>query len=177
MGRKYPFLIIALIAIILLGIKSQSQPFGFAQGQGDAGEKVKIARCHDGDTCTTDKGEKIRLACIDAPELKQPFGKASRDHLRKIIKDRPVKIDRINTDRFGRTIAILYIMDSGKWQAVQSLQASSGTVWAFDRFKRNCPIWHSIDREFQAAQSKKIGLFTDRQAVEPWIWRQNEKLR
>ncbi|WP_368732194.1 thermonuclease family protein, partial [Microcystis aeruginosa] len=53
----------------------------------------------------------MRLACIDAPELKQPFGKASRDHLRAIIKDRPVKIDRINTDRFGRTIAILYISD------------------------------------------------------------------
>ncbi|MCA2506848.1 MAG: thermonuclease family protein [Microcystis sp. M54BS1] len=169
MGKKYPLLIIALIAIILLGIKSRST--------GDAGEKVKIIRCHDGDTCTTDKGEKIRLACIDAPELKQPFGKASRNHLREIIKDRPVKIDRINTDRFGRTIAILYISNRGKWQAVQSLQAHAGTVWAFDRFKRNCPIWNSIDREFQAAQSKKIGLFTDRQAVEPWIWRQNEKLR
>ena len=168
MGRKYPLLIIALIAIILLGISSRSQ--------GNAGEKVKIARCYDGDTCSTDK-EKIRLACIDAPELKQPFGKAYMDHLRGIIKDRPVKIDRINTDRFGRTIAILYISDRGKWQAVQSLQASSGTVWAFDRFKRNCPIWNSINREFQAAQSKKIGLFADRQAIEPWIWRQNEKLR
>ena len=163
MGRKYPLLIIALIAIILLGVKSRSS---------DAGEKVKIIRCYDGDTCTTDKGEKIRLACIDAPELRQPFGKASRDHLREIIKDRPVKIDRINTDRFGRTIAILYISDRGKWQAVQSLQASS-----FDRFKRNCPIWNSIDREFKIAQSKKIGLFADKQAIEPWIWRQNEKLR
>lgn len=167
--RKYPFLIIASIAIILLGISSRSQ--------GNAGEKVKIIRCHDGDTCTTDKGEKIRLACIDAPELKQPFGKASRNHLKEIIKDRPVKIDRINTDRFGRTIAILYISDRGKWQAVQSLQARAGTVWAFDRFKRNCPIWQSIDREFKIAQSKKIGLFADRQAIEPWIWRQNEKLR
>lgn len=167
--RKYPLLIIASIAIILLGIKSQSQ--------GDAGEKVKIIRCYDGDTCTTDKGEKIRLACIDAPELKQPFGQEAANHLRGIIKDRPVKIDRINTDRFGRTIAILYISDRGKWQAVQSLQASSGTVWAFDRFKRNCPIWNSINRDFKIAQSKKIGLFADRQAIKPWIWRQNEKLR
>ncbi|MFM7790254.1 MAG: thermonuclease family protein, partial [Microcystis panniformis] len=111
MDKSYPLLIIASIALILLGVNSRSTPFGFAQGKGDAGEKVKIVRCHDGDTCTTDKGEKVRLACIDAPELKQPFGKASRDHLRAIIKDRPVKIDRINTDRFGRTIAILYISD------------------------------------------------------------------
>ena len=169
MDKRYPLLIIASIAIILLGISSRSK--------GDAEEKVKIIRCYDGDTCTTDKGEKIRLACIDAPERDQPFGKASRNHLKEIIKDRPVKIDRINTDRFGRTIAILYISDRGKWQAVQSLQARAGTVWAFDRFKRNCPIWQSIDREFKIAQSKKIGLFADRQAIEPWIWRQNEKLR
>ncbi|MCA2938991.1 MAG: thermonuclease family protein [Microcystis sp. M113S1] len=165
MDKRYPLLIIALSAIILVGIKAQSTD--------DKREKVKIDRCHDGDTCTTDKGEKIRLACIDAPELKQPFGKASRDHLREIITDRPVKIDRINTDRFGRTIAILYINNGGKWQAVQSLQSKAGTVWAFDRFKRNCPIWNSINREFQIAQSKKIGLFADGQAIEPWTWRQN----
>ena len=169
MDKRYPLFIIVLIAIIFLGIKSRSTD--------NAKEKVKIIRCHDGDTCTTDKGEKIRLACIDAPELKQPFGKASRDHLKEIIKDRAAKIDRINTDRFGRTIAILYINNGGKWQAVQSLQSKAGTVWAFDRFKRNCPIWNSINREFQIAQSKKIGLFADGQAIEPWKWRQNEKLR
>tara|TARA_B100001063_G_scaffold235176_1_gene253452 strand:+ start:421 stop:624 length:204 start_codon:yes stop_codon:yes gene_type:complete len=31
---------------------------------------VFIKDCYDGDTCTTLKGEKIRLACIDTPELK-----------------------------------------------------------------------------------------------------------
>ncbi len=87
MDKRYPLFIIVLIAIIFLGIKSRSTD--------NAKEKVKIIRCHDGDTCTTDKGEKIRLACIDAPELKQPFGKASRDHLKEIIKDRAAKIDRL----------------------------------------------------------------------------------
>ena len=32
--------------------------------------KVLIINCYDGDTCTTLKGETIRLACIDTPELK-----------------------------------------------------------------------------------------------------------
>ena len=32
--------------------------------------KVKIKNCYDGDTCTTESGEKIRLACIDASEIK-----------------------------------------------------------------------------------------------------------
>ena len=29
---------------------------------------VVIATCFDGDTCTTTTGERVRLACIDAPE-------------------------------------------------------------------------------------------------------------
>jgi len=32
--------------------------------------KTIIKDCYDGDTCTTINGEKIRLACIDTPELK-----------------------------------------------------------------------------------------------------------
>ena len=31
---------------------------------------VKIKNCYDGDTCQTINGEKIRLACINTPELK-----------------------------------------------------------------------------------------------------------
>ena len=30
---------------------------------------VVIATCYDGDTCTTTTGERVRLACIDTPEL------------------------------------------------------------------------------------------------------------
>ena len=32
-------------------------------------ESVTIKSCYDGDTCRTTSGEKIRLACIDSPEL------------------------------------------------------------------------------------------------------------
>ena len=32
--------------------------------------KTIIKDCYDGDTCTTINGEKIRLACVDTPELK-----------------------------------------------------------------------------------------------------------
>ena len=32
-------------------------------------ETVIIRSCYDGDTCTTNAGEKVRLACIDTPEM------------------------------------------------------------------------------------------------------------
>ena len=32
--------------------------------------RITIRSCYDGDTCRTTDGERIRLACIDAPEMK-----------------------------------------------------------------------------------------------------------
>lgn len=45
---------------------------------------------HDGDTIRIrvrqgNRTERIRFACIDASELKQPLGRDSRDHLRQLI--------------------------------------------------------------------------------------------
>ena len=51
---------IGLVAVMLLG----------ASAPAAALETVTIRDCYDGDTCTTTKGEKIRLARIDTPELR-----------------------------------------------------------------------------------------------------------
>ena len=49
-----------LLAVMLLG----------ASAPAAAIETVTIRSCYDGDTCRTTTGEKIRLACIDTPELR-----------------------------------------------------------------------------------------------------------
>jgi micrococcal nuclease len=74
---------------------------------------VSISSCYDGDTCRTTTGEKIRLACIDTPELRgrnaDPIpAKASRDYLRSFIAGKTITIRRITTDRYGRTVAELF---------------------------------------------------------------------
>ena len=75
---------------------------------------VIIERCHDGDTCQTSSGETIRLACIDAPELKgppeaSPLAAASRDYLHELVVGQEVFIRRIEQDRYGRAIAEIYL--------------------------------------------------------------------
>ena len=71
---------------------------------------VTIQSCYDGDTCTTTTKEKIRLACIDTPELKgnraDPIpAKAARDYLNGLVAGEEVAIRRITKDRYGRTVA------------------------------------------------------------------------
>ncbi|WP_245152046.1 thermonuclease family protein [Prochlorococcus marinus] len=75
-----------------------------------------IINCYDGDTCTTIEGEKIRLACIDTPELKgknaNPIAaKEARDFLNNLVTNEEIYIKRIAKDRYGRTVAELFKND------------------------------------------------------------------
>ena len=71
---------------------------------------IFIKSCYDGDTCTAIDGEKIRLACINTPELKgknSDHDKAiqARDFLNKLVANKEILIKRITKDRYGRTVA------------------------------------------------------------------------
>ena len=103
-------------------------------------ESVTIRRCYDGDTCTTTAGEKIRLACIDTPELRGKRAnpgpaRAARDHLRALVVGRQVGIRRITTDRYGRTVAELYADGINVQQAL----VRSGHARIYQRYAHQCP--------------------------------------
>ena len=77
---------------------------------------IFIKDCYDGDTCSTLQDEKIRLACIDTPELKGSnadpiLAKEARDFLNKLLANEQVSIKRITKDRYGRTVGELFKND------------------------------------------------------------------
>ena len=98
-----------------------------------------IQSCYDGDTCTTTDGEKIRLACIDTPELKGkradpiPAEKA-RDFLNNLLINEEVYIRRITKDRYGRTVAELF---NGNIN-IQKLLVDKGYGQIYKKFSNLC---------------------------------------
>ena len=75
---------------------------------------VNIRYCYDGDTCSSKTGERIRLPCIDAPEMAgedaNPVpAKAARDFLNQQIAGKTVSIKRFKKDIYGRTVADLSV--------------------------------------------------------------------
>ena len=101
---------------------------------------VVIASCYDGDTCMTTTGEKVRLACIDTPELvgkrAEPApAKAARDHLRNLVVGKKVGIRRITEDRYGRTVAELFLGQTN----VQQEMVASGHAEIYWRYADQCP--------------------------------------
>ena len=101
---------------------------------------VVIATCYDGDTCTTTTGERVRLACIDTPELvgmrAEPVpARAARDHLRNLVVGKKVGIRRITKDRYGRTVVELFLGTTN----VQQEMVVSGHAEIYWRYQAQCP--------------------------------------
>ena len=101
--------------------------------------KVLINNCYDGDTCTTFKGETIRLACIDTPELKgkkkdEIPAKEARDFLNTVLSNKEVNIRRITTDRYGRTVAELFSGDIN----IQKLLVDKGHAQIYWKYSTQC---------------------------------------
>ena len=74
------------------------------------GKVVKIA---DGDTLTlltsTKDQVKIRLAGIDTPERKQPFGNRAKQALAKLAFQKQALIEAETKDRYGRTVGVVFV--------------------------------------------------------------------
>ena len=106
-------------------------------------EAVVIDSCYDGDTCTTTSGEKIRLACIDTPEIRGPRAnpepaKAARDFLNSNVAGKEVSIRRITKDRYERTVGEL-VKDGVN---IQKLMVSKGYARIYKKYADPCP-WAS----------------------------------
>ena len=101
---------------------------------------VVIAYCYDGDTCTTTSGERVRLACINSPELRgKSFelvpAKAARDHLRDLVMGKKIGIRRITKERYGRTVAELFAGDKNVQREMVAIDHAE-TLW---RYAHQCP--------------------------------------
>ena len=88
---------------------------------------VKVTRVVDGDTVDVDidlgfgmvyKKQRVRMMGIDTPEsrtrdLEEKFyGKASKAHLQKLLKDQKVQLQSHDKGKFGRILGELFIGDS-----------------------------------------------------------------
>lgn len=121
----------------------------------------------DGDTLTTRCGDQqltIRLAEIDAPEAKQPFGRESRMNLRALCFQKEAVVLPQSADRYGRTVARV----SCGGHDASSAQAAQGLAWAFTRYLRD----PEIKRLEQGARDAGRGLWSQVVPPEPpWAYR------
>lgn len=130
----------------------------------------------DGDTlkvrCPEIQAEpiKIRLAEIDAPEKGQPFGSNARKALAELVFEKPVEVQHVDTDRYGRVVARL----ATKGQPDVNFElVRQGFAWCYPKYVKRV---EECRRAEDDARSKARGLWADRRtAVAPWEWRKAKR--
>ena len=131
----------------------------------------KVTRIIDGDSIlvTDDKSVEyeVQLEGIDAPELKQDFGKESTDGLTKLLKGKTVRLTWKSKDNFERLLAQVY--DGEKHINMEMIK--SGMAWHFKRYNKDETL---AKAETEAKEAKK-GLWAMESPVAPWDYRKENK--
>lgn len=135
-----------------------------------------IVGISDGDTLTARCGTggayeqvKIRIAAIDAPEKRQPFGQRSRQSLARLCHLQNAAVFPRERDRYGRTVADVEC----RGEDVGTHQVSNGMAWVYERYAKvaDAPLYRAQD----AAREGRIGLWRDAAPVAPREWRKSQR--
>lgn len=103
--------------------------------------RVRIRRVIDGDSLEVKYAGlfsflrspfPVRLYGIDAPELAQPYGQDSRKQLEKLVRRGGIRMDVRATDRYGRTVGLLYRRRRNR--SVNAEMVRSGMAWWYRRY-------------------------------------------
>lgn len=149
--------------LLLLALVGCSNPFQY---------KV-VSKVLDGDTIELNTGERVRLACIDAPELSQPLGIMSRNWLNDMINesDRLVSLESIGRDKWGRNISVVRL----KRKIANVEMVSIGMAYGYTRYANQCPVWNQIERVENRARKEQLGVWQQGNVERPWDYRKNRR--
>lgn len=121
----------------------------------------------DGDTLTVlvDRTPvKVRIAEIDAPESRQPYGKRSKQSLSDLCYRVVAEVEVIDRDHYRRPVG--RVLCAGRDVATEQVRA--GMAWVYDRYSTSASPLYPLQEEARAA---KRGLWADKDPVRPWEWR------
>ena len=109
--------------------------------------------------------KKVRLSCIDAPEMDQtPWGTEARDYLRSIAGS-TVKLVELDKDRYGRIVGDVYNSEEVN---LNLALVKAGKAAVYDYF---CEDTEYKAAELQAKEAK-LGIWSEPGLHQtPWEWR------
>ncbi|EAK0955195.1 thermonuclease [Campylobacter upsaliensis] len=166
-------LVIAIIAFVFSLNQSLSfnafLPQDFKEQNLEKELTGKVSKVIDGDTiellAKTSKTNpynhiaklKIRLYGIDAPELKQAYGKEAKEFLSALVLKQEVSLIIENKDKYDRFVGTLFL----KGQDINKEMVKNGYAHAYESFSKKYLAEQADAKMF------KLGLWQDEKAVKP----------
>ena len=137
----------------------------------------KVVGVSDGDTITvldeTNTQHKIRLAGIDAPENKQPFGNVSKKSLSDLVFGKQVSVEWDKLDQYGRTVGKVLV----NGQDANLMQIKRGMAWFYKKFQNELVLDDRLAylHAQEEAEANKAGLWQDAEPMAPWDFRKSKR--
>ena len=128
----------------------------------------------DGDTITVldklSKEHNVRLMGIDAPEKSQTFGNEAKKTLSNYIYKKEVSVEYKKYDKYKRIVGKVTL----DGQDICLKMIVDGMAWHFTEYeKEQSKTDRVLYREAEAtAREVNLGLWVEKQAVSPWLFRQ-----
>ena len=132
----------------------------------------RVVAITDGDTLTIlDAGRrqhKVRIAGIDAPEKRQPWGERSRQHMANLAFGKSPLADCYKKS-YERQVCRVYVAGAD----VGLAQVAAGLAWWYRKYanEQTAEDRGRYEAAEQEARSRRLGLWADPQPVPPWEWR------
>ncbi len=158
---KYKKILTPIIAVLLLmvAIKSYLPSFQTEQKNGDLYGPYAVTKIIDGDTIDiNDKGKvRLRLIGINTPERDMPYYQEATDFTANLVKGKKVYLeyDKERYDKYGRTLAYIYLEDGETMLNYQIIRAG----WAKTiNIKPNTSKAGLFKEAYEQAKKEKIGI-------------------
>ena len=97
----------------------------------------------------------------------QAFGKRAKQFTSKMVYGKDVEVRPVTSDRYGRTIAWIYLNGTCLNEAL----LKAGLAWHYKRYSSER---HLADLETEARRTK-AGLWSHPQPIAPWDFRHGNK--
>lgn len=131
--------------------------------------QARVVGVKDGDTVVVldslHNQSVLRLAEVDCPEKNQPFGYKAKQFTSDAIYNRMIHYTVIDTDRYGREIAMIFYDDDQEYLSAEIIKAGMG--WHYKRYSTS-EVLAALENE---ARDAKRGLWVDNNAIAPHKWR------
>ena len=147
--------LIAAIILIFLPLMAQAAEY-----------PARVVGISDGDTITVLTAEKkqvrIRLHGIDAPETGQDYGSRAKQAASELAFGKDVTIQVKDTDRYGRTVAVVVLPDG---RSLNREMVEQGYAWWYSKY---APGDRELGRLENDARAAKRGLWSQLNPTPPW---------
>jgi len=161
--RRYRLLSFwVLLALALSGCQDGRVRDGSFEG--------KCVSVKDGDTIEVMRDKetvRVRLHGVDTPERRQPFSDVARRRTQELVKDRVVRVEVRDRDRYNRVVARVFVDD----QDLSLQLVKEGLAWHYSYYSSDPRL---AFYEFRA-RKKRLGLWQDQNPEAPWDYRRRQR--